>query len=192
MIHLKKISKNQLLIWVAQAAFIGFMIPTVFGFLVSPNQMLTLEGSFFLMPIIMGLIGFSIIGEVASAIVMGITAVAFIIMGITVIYFARALKYGIFLFSVLLLDVTTMFAWYKGEVFSVGYVTTNLIIHLVVMGLLVGGMFGAYRIRTENQIIEAEKEELAEAEVEFEVEEKLGDPQPEQKENTEDSVSNDS
>lgn len=192
MIHLKKISKNQLLIWIAQTALIGFMIPTVIGFLVSPNQMLTLEGSFFLMPIIMGLIGFSIIGEAASSIVMGITAVLFVIMLLNILYFTRALKYGIFLFSVLLLDMTTMFAWYKGEVFSVGYVTTNFIIHLVVMGLLAGGMFGAYRIRTENQIIESEKEELAEAEIEFEVEEKLGDPQPEPKENTEDSVSSDS
>jgi hypothetical protein len=191
-IHLKKVSINQILVWMAQAAVIGFMIPTVIGFFVNSNQLLTLEGSFFLMPIIMGLIGFSIIGEVAASIVMGITAVLFIIMLLNIIFFVRALKYGVFLFSILLLDVTTMFAWYKGEVFSVGYVTFSFIIHLLVMGLLVGGMMGAYRIRIENQITKIEKEELAEAEVEFEVEDKLIDPFPESKENTEDSVSSDS
>lgn len=189
---MKKASINQIVVWITQAAVIGFMIPTIIGFLSSSDRMLTLQGSFFLIPIIIGLIGFSIIGEVAASIVMAITAVVFIVMLLNVVYFTRALKYGVFLFSLLLLDLTTMFAWYKAEVFSVGYVTVNFYIHLLVMGLLVGGMFGAYRIRTENQIIATEKEEFAEAEVEFEVEDKLSDPLPEPKENTDDPVSSDS
>jgi hypothetical protein len=189
---MKKFSNNQMMVWVAQAALIGFMIPTLIGFLTSSNQMLSLEGSFFLIPIIMGLIGFSIIGDVAASIVMGITAVVFIIMLLNVMFLKRALKYGIFLFAVLLLDVTTMFAWYKGEVFSVGYVTTNFIIHLIVMGLLVLGMFGAYRMRVTKHQKEVEIEERIEAEVEFEVESKLVDPMIEPKENTDESVSSDS
>lgn len=181
-----------MLVWIAQAAVIGFMIPTVFGFLIDSNQVLTLEGSFFLMPIIVSLIGFSVIGEAATSIAMGFTAIIFVIMLINVIYFVRAFKFGGFLFSIILLDVTTMFAWYKGEVFSVGYVTVNFTVHLLVMALLIAGMIGAYRIRTENQMIEEEQDELAEAEIEFEVESKLSDEPIEAKENTDDSVSSDS
>ncbi len=192
MIHLKKVSINQMLVWIAQAAVIGFMIPTVFGFLVDSNQTLTLESSFFQIPIIVSLIGFSVIGEVATSIAMGFTAVIFIIMLLNVIFFVRALKFGGFLFSVILLDVTTLFAWYKGEVFSVGYVTVNFVVHILVMVLLIAGMIGAYRIRTENQIVEEEQEELAEAEIEFEVENKLIDESIESKENTDESVSSDS
>jgi hypothetical protein len=176
----------------AQAAVIGFMIPTVLGFLVNSNQTLTLEGSFFQMPIIVSLIGFSVIGELATSIAMGFTAIIFIIMLLNVIFFVRALKFGGFLFSVILLDLTTLFAWYKGEVFSVGYVTINFVVHLLVLALLIAGMIGAYRIRTENQIMEEEKDELAEAEIEFEVENKLSDESPEPKENTDESVSSDS
>lgn len=189
---MKKASINQILVWIAQAAVIGFMIPTVFGFLVDSKQALTLESSFFQIPIIVSLIGFSVIGEVATSIAMGFTAVIFIIMLLNVIFFVRALKFGGFLFSVILLDLTTLFAWYKGEVFSVGYVTVNFVVHLLVMASLIAGMIGAYRIRTQNQILEEEKNELAEAEVEFEVENKLCDEMPEPKENTDESVSSDS
>ena len=189
-INMKKITLNQVLVWIAQAAVVGFMIPTIVGFLVSTNRLLTLEGSFFLIPIIIGLIGYSIIGEVAATIVMGITAVVFVAMLIALIYFKRAPKFGIFLLSVFLLDLTTMFAWFKGEVFSVSYVTTNLIIHLVIMGLIIVAMIASYRTRVLKQEKEMEKQEFAEAEVEFEVERKLGDPQP--NENTVETVSSDS
>ena len=187
---MKKITLNQVLVWIAQAAVVGFMIPTIVGFLVSTNRLLTLEGSFFLIPIIIGLIGYSIIGEVAATIVMGITAVVFVAMLIALIFFKRAPKFGIFLLSVFLLDLTTMFAWFKGEVFSVSYVTTNLIIHLVIMGLIIVAMIASYRTRVLKQEKEMEKQEFAEAEVEFEVERKLVDPQP--NENTVETVSSDS
>lgn len=189
-INMKKITLNQVLVWIAQAAVVGFMIPTIVGFLVSTNRLLTLEGSFFLIPIIIGLIGYSIIGEVAATIVMGITAVVFVAMLIALIFFKRAPKFGIFLLSVFLLDLTTMFAWFKGEVFSVSYVTTNLIIHLVIMGLIIVAMIASYRTRVLKQEKEMEKQEFAEAEVEFEVERKLVDPQP--NENTVETVSSDS
>ena len=189
-INMKKITLNQVLVWIAQAAVVGFMIPTIVGFLVSTNRLLTLEGSFFLIPIIIGLIGYSIIGEVAATIVMGITAVVFVAMLIALIFFKRAPKFGIFLLSVFLLDLTTMFAWFKGEVFSVSYVTTNLIIHLVIMGLIIVAMIASYRSRVLKQEKEMENQEFAEAEVEFEVERKLVDPQP--NENTVETVSSDS
>ena len=189
---MKKITVNQVLVWVAQAAVVGFMIPTIFGFLISTDRLLTLEGSFFLIPIIMGLIGYSIIGDVATTIVMGITAIVFVTMLIALIFFKRGPKFGIFLLSVFLLDMTTMFAWFKGEVFSVSYVTVNLIIHLVIMGLLIVAMVASYRTRVLKQEKASEKQELAEAEVEFEVESKLVDPQPEVKENTVETVSSDS
>lgn len=189
-INMKKITLNQVLVWIAQAAVVGFMIPTIVGFLVSTSRLLTLEGSFFLIPIIIGLIGYSIIGEVAATIVMGITAVVFVAMLIALIFFKRAPKFGIFLLSVFLLDLTTMFAWFKGEVFSVSYVTTNLIIHLVIMGLIIVAMIASYRSRVLKQEKEMENQEFAEAEVEFEVERKLVDPQP--NENTVETVSSDS
>lgn len=202
---MKKITVNQVLVWVAQAAVVGFMIPTIIGFLISTNRLLTLEGSFFLIPIIMGLIGYSILGEVATTVVMGITAIVFVAMLIALIFFKRAPKFGIFLLSVFLLDLTTMFAWFKGEVFSVSYVTTNLIIHLVIMGLIIVAMVVSYRSRVLKQEKASEKQELADAEVEFEVENKLVDPQsepedestlvdpqPEPEENTVETVSSDS
>lgn len=189
---MKKITVNQVLVWVAQAAVVGFMIPTIVGFLASDNRLLTLEGSFFLIPIIMGLIGYSILGEVAATIVMGITVIVFVAMLIALIFLKRAPKFGIFLLSVFLLDLTTMFAWFKGEVFSVSYVTTNLIIHLVIMVLLVVAMVASYRTRVLKQEKASEKQELADAEVEFEVESKLVDPQLEVKENTVETVSSDS
>lgn len=189
---MKKLTINQVLIWIAQVAVIGFTLPTIIGFFISPNGILPIEGSFFLIPIILGLIGFSIIGESVASIVMGLTGFILVIMLFCVIFFKRALKYGVFLFAVLLLDLTTMIAWFKSEIFEVGYVTTNLLVHLLVMALLIAGMIAAYFTRTQKQQKYIEKVELLEAELEFEVEDKLVDPQPEPKENTDIAVSSDS
>jgi hypothetical protein len=205
---MKKLTISQVLIWITQLAIIGFTLPTIIGFINSPNRILTLEGSYFLIPIIVGLIGFSVIGESVAMIVIGLTGFILLIMLLCVIFFKRALKYGVFLFAVLLLDLTTMFAWYKGEVFEVSYVTTSFYIHVVVMAILIAGMIAAYFVRVEKQKAEIEMEEQAETEVEFEikdklseptmtevefeVEDKLSDPIAEPKENTDDSVSSDS
>jgi hypothetical protein len=189
---MKKPTINQIVIWVAQATVVGFILPTIFGFFISPNGILPLEGSFFLIPIILGLIGFSIIGESVASIVMGLTGFILLIMLICVIFFKRAMKYGVFLFAILLLDLTTMIAWFKSEIFEAGYVNTNFYIHLAVMAILIAGMTSSYFTRTLKQQKDIEKEELVEAEVEFEVEHKLSDPESELKENTEDSVSSDS
>jgi hypothetical protein len=189
---MRKVTISQILVWIAQTAMIGFMIPTVVGFFSSPDRMLTLEGSYFLIPIIIGLIGYSVVGEMIAVYVMGLTAFILLIMLICVIFLKRALKYGVFLFAVLLLDLTTMIAWYKGEIFEIGYVTTIFYVHIVVMALLVVGMIGGYRFRVDKHLKEVELEERSEAEVEFEVRNKLVDPQFESKENTDDSVSSDS
>jgi hypothetical protein len=189
---MKKFSVNQVLILITQAAVIGFMIPTIIGFLSSSDRILTLEGSYFLMPIIIGLIGFSVIGESIAVYVMGLTAFVLLIMLICVILLKRALKYGVFLFAMLLLDVATMVAWYKGEIFEVSYVTMSFYVHVIVMVLLVIGMIAGYRYRVIEHQKEVEIEERAEAEVEFEVENKLIDPLIESNKNTDDSVSSDS
>jgi hypothetical protein len=189
---MKKLTLSKVVIWITQLAIIGFALPTIIGFFNSPNRILTLEGSYFLIPIIVGLIGFSVIGESVAMIVIGLTGFILLIMLLCVIFFKRALKYGVFLFAVLLLDLTTMFAWYKGEVFEVSYVTTSFYIHVIVMAMLIAGMIAAYFNRVEKHRREIEMEEQAETEVEFEIKGKLSEPIVEPKENTDDSVSSDS
>ena len=189
---MKKVSISKVMVWIAQVAIIGFMIQTIIGFLSSPDRILTLEGSYFLMPIIIGLIGFSVIGESIAVYVMGLTAFVLMIMLICVILLKRAVKYGVFLFAVLLLDLATMVAWYKNEIFEVDYVTTSFYVHVGVMVLLIVGMIAGYRYRVVEHQKEVELEERAEAEVEFEVNNKLMDPIIESNKNTDDSVSSDS
>ncbi len=189
---MKKVSLQRIVIWIAQAAAVGFTIPTILRFVNNPGAQLTFENSYFVMPIVITLIGFTIIGEAITTYVLGLTAFVLLIMLLCVILFQRALKYGIFLFAVVLLDVTTLFAWFKGEVFEVSRITEIFYTHIVVMIVLIAGMIAAYIVRVQKHKSEVELEELAEAEIEFEVKEKLGDPISEEKENTDKPVSSDS